>query len=52
MLADLTSTDPEAVADWGYLEKVSTGLWAMSLTAEHDALGHLSSAQALANGWT
>jgi streptomycin 6-kinase len=47
MLAELTSTDPTAVSDWGYLERVSTGLYVMSLTGEHDALGHLRSAQTL-----
>jgi streptomycin 6-kinase len=51
LLAAATATDPQAVVDWGYLERVSTGLWAMSLTAEHDALGHLRSAQALVDGW-
>ena len=50
-LADVTATDPGAVSDWGYLERVSTGLYAMSLTAEEDALGHLRSAQVLVDAW-
>ncbi len=52
MLAKLTSTDPTAVSDWGYLERVSTGLYAMSFTGQADALGHLRSAQALVDDWS
>jgi streptomycin 6-kinase len=47
LLAGQTGTDPVAVSDWGYLERVSTGLYALSLTAEQDGLAHLRSAQAL-----
>ena len=50
-LADVTSTDPAAVSDWGYLERVSTGLYALSLTAQDDALEHLRSAQVLVDAW-
>ena len=47
LLAEQTGTDPGAVSDWGYLERVSTGLYALSLTAGQDGLAHLRSAQAL-----
>ena len=51
MLAELTSTDPGAVSDWAYVERVSTGLYAMSLGAQDDALAHLRSAQVLVDAW-
>ena len=47
----MTSTDAGAIADWGYLERVSTGLYAMSLTAHEEGLAHLRSAQALVDVW-
>jgi streptomycin 6-kinase len=50
-LADVTSTDPRAVSDWGYLERVSTGLYAMSLTAQDEGRAHLRSAQRLVDAW-
>lgn len=50
-LADVTSTDADAIADWGYLERVSTGLYAMSLTAQDEGLAHLRSAQVLVDAW-
>lgn len=50
-LAGVTSTDARAVADWGYLERVSTGLYALSLTAQDEALLHLRSAQVLVDAW-
>lgn len=50
-LARVTSTDAEAIADWGYLERVSTGLYAMSLNALDEGLAHLRSAQVLLDAW-
>ena len=51
LLAGQTGTDAAAVSDWGFLERVSTGLYALSLTAERDARGHLDSAQVLVDAW-
>ena len=51
VLADETSTDPAAVADWGFLERVSTGLYVLSLTEDAAGREHLRSAQALVDDW-
>jgi len=50
-LAEQTSTDPTAVSDWGFLERVSTGLYALSLTDDGAGQEHLRSAQALVDDW-
>ncbi|WP_432545067.1 aminoglycoside phosphotransferase family protein [Kineococcus sp. SYSU DK002] len=47
LLAEQTATDPVAVWEWGYLERVSTGLYALSFGAEEQALPYLRTAQAL-----
>ena len=51
VLADETSTDPAAVADWGFLERVSTGIYVLSLTEDAAGREHLRSAQALVDDW-
>jgi streptomycin 6-kinase len=47
LLADQTGHDPDAVWEWGYLERVSTGLYALSLGADDLARPLLATAEAL-----
>ncbi|WP_432486144.1 aminoglycoside phosphotransferase [Kineococcus esterisolvens] len=47
LLAEQTATDPVVVWEWGYLERVSTGLYALSFSAEEHAQPYLHTAQAL-----
>lgn len=51
LVAGLTSTDPAAVRDWSFLERVSTGLYVSSLTDDGSGHDHLRSAQALVDDW-
>lgn len=46
-VAAATGLDELAIWQWAYLERVSTGLYAMSLTAGHHGRDHLLSAAAL-----
>lgn len=50
VLAREAATDPAAIWEWGYLERVSTGLYALSLGAGEQALPHLQTAEALLAG--
>jgi streptomycin 6-kinase len=47
LLADAGGLDEISVWQWGYLERVSTGLYAMSLTAGAMGVDHLLTAEAL-----
>jgi streptomycin 6-kinase len=47
LLADHTGMDATAIWEWGYLERVSTGLYALSLGAEDLARPYLTTAEAL-----
>jgi streptomycin 6-kinase len=47
VLATGSGMDPAAIWEWGYLERVSTGLFALSLGAEQLALPMLSTAEAI-----
>jgi streptomycin 6-kinase len=47
LVAERTGTDPAAVWDWAFLERVSTGLFALSLGAEEMARPLLRTAEAL-----
>jgi streptomycin 6-kinase len=47
LLADGTGLDEQAIWEWGYLERVSTGLYLRSLGAEDLARAHLDSAALL-----
>ena len=46
-LADATGEDADAVWDWGYLERVSTGLYVLSFGADTLGRRFLDSARAL-----
>src|SRR5215217_2862946 len=48
ILAAGSGMDPAAIWEWGYLERVSTGLYALSLGAEQLALPMLATADAIA----
>ncbi|MFL6138661.1 MAG: aminoglycoside phosphotransferase family protein [Frankiaceae bacterium] len=50
LLAAETGADPAAVWEWGYLERVSTGLYLLSLGAKEWAAPFLTTAAALAAG--
>jgi streptomycin 6-kinase len=47
LLAEQTGHDPDAVWEWGYLERVSTGLYVLSLGADDLARPFLATAEAL-----
>jgi streptomycin 6-kinase len=47
VLASEASVDPAAVWDWAYLERVATGLYALSLRTADLGIAHLRSAEAL-----
>ena len=39
--------DPAAIWDWGFLERVSTGLYVLSLNPDDHIRAHLATAEAL-----
>jgi streptomycin 6-kinase len=47
VLAREAAVDPATVWEWGYLERVSTGLYALSLGGDEHALPYLRTAEAL-----
>ena len=47
LLASTGGLDETAVWQWGYLERVSTGLYALSLGAESQGRQHLRTAESL-----
>nr|WP_240895093.1 aminoglycoside phosphotransferase family protein [Kineococcus siccus] len=50
LLAAETALDPVAIWEWGFLERMSTGLHALALGADDDGAAHLRSARRLLPG--
>ena len=46
-IAARTGMDPAAIWDWGFLERVSTGLYVLSLNPDDHIRAHLTTAEAL-----